>query len=359
MSFHSLRISRIRSKLTGLDIEAILFFDMKDIRYLTGFTGSDGVLLVEENRVVLMVDGRYVIQAGEEVREAEILEYSNKTEGIVQAAADFGLSVLGFESEAISYAQYLLLKNRLRGVVKLIPISEEINSIRAVKDANEIEMIKKASEISAQAMTSILEMIKPGAIERDIALELEYAMKSKGAEGVSFDTIVAAGKNSALVHARPGMRRIEEGDFVVIDYGAVYGGYHTDETCTYAVGNISERQRKIYAVVKEAHDRAQGAVKSGAACREIDRIARNHIEKEGLARYFPHGTGHGVGLDIHEAPRISDRTEAYLKAGMVITIEPGIYIPGLWGVRIEDTLQVKEDGCEVLTKMPKALEILA
>lgn len=354
---HANRISRIRSMLTGLEIEAVLFFDMRNIRYLVGFSGSDGALLVWENGVVLMVDGRYVTQAKGEARGAEIFEYSDKMDGIARVVTDAGLRSVGFESVAINFDHYLNLKGKLDGLV-LKPISEEINSMRAVKDQDEIELIKKAVEISSQALASTLELVRPGIRERDVALELEYRMKGKGAEKVSFETIVASGKNAALPHATPGSRSIEDGDFVFIDYGAVYGGYHSDETCTFAVGSVTDRQKEIYGIVKEAHDRALDSVRAGVACREVDRIARNHIEIAGLGEYFSHGTGHGVGLDVHEAPRIFAKSESYLEAGMVITVEPGIYIPDLWGVRIEDMVLVEEDGCEVLTKMPKDLRIL-
>jgi len=358
MSFYSGRISRIRSKLTGLEIEAILFFDMKNIRYLVGFSGSDGVLLVGENRIVLMVDGRYVTQAKGEIEGAEVFEYDDKTDGIAQVVTGLGLLNVGFESTVINYDYYLGLKDKLKGL-NLKPISEELSAIRAIKDRNEIELIKKATGISARALTSTMELIRPGNMERDIALELEYRMRGEGAERISFETIVASGKNAALIHAKPGLRRLEDGDFVVIDYGAVYGGYHSDETCTYAIGNITDRQKEIYTIVKDAHNMAMDSIKAGVACREIDRIVRSYIENAGLGRYFPHSTGHGVGLDIHEAPRISSKAEGYLKTGMVVTVEPGIYIPDLWGVRIEDTLLIEEDGCEVLTKMPKDLEILS
>ena len=357
MNFYSGRISCIRSKLVDLEVEAVLFFDMKNIRYLIGFSGSDGVLLVGESRVVLMVDGRYVTQAKGEARGAEIFEYSDKIDGIVEVMTDSGLQTVGFESVAINFDHCLSLKNRLDGL-ELRPVSKEIGSLRAIKDQNEIELIKKAVEISSQALISTLELVRPGMSERDIALELEYRMRGEGAEKVSFETIVASGRNAALPHATPGFRKIELGDFVVIDYGAVYGGYHSDETCTFVVGNITDRQREVYGIVKDAHDRAVDSVRAGVACEEVDRIARNHIESAGLGKYFSHGTGHGVGLDVHEAPRISAESDSYLEAGMVITIEPGIYIPDLWGVRIESMVLVEENGCEILAGMPKDLRIL-
>lgn len=343
--------------MAGLEVEAILFFDMSNIRYLVGFSGSDGALLVGENKVVLMVDGRYVTQAKGETDGAEVFEYSDKTNGIIQVVTDSGLQKVGFESVAINFDHYLNLKGRFGGL-ELRPVSGEINSIRAIKDQNEIGLIKKAIEISSQALISTLELVGPGIREREIAMELEYRMRDNGAERVSFESIVASGENSALPHAKPGFRKIAKGDLLIIDYGAVYGGYHSDETCTFVVGSVTDRQKEIYSIVKDAHDRALDFVRAGVACREVDKIVRNHIESAGFGKHFSHGTGHGVGLDVHEAPQLSTKAEGSLEAGMVITIEPGIYIPDLWGVRIEDMFLVKEDGCEILTRIPKDLRIL-
>jgi Xaa-Pro aminopeptidase/Xaa-Pro dipeptidase len=204
----------------------------------------------------------------------------------------------------------------------------------------------------------MMDFIKPGLREKDVALEMEYRMGLSGADGASFKTIVASGINSALPHAAPGANKLAKGDAVVIDFGAIYDGYHSDETCTFFIGTPSDRQKKAYALVKEAHDRALAAAKAGMPCSEIDRIARDCIREGGMGLYFSHGTGHGLGLDVHESPRIAAPSEDVLKAGMVVTIEPGVYIPGLWGIRIEDTVLVGGDGCEALTKVSKDLTIL-
>jgi Xaa-Pro aminopeptidase/Xaa-Pro dipeptidase len=194
--------------------------------------------------------------------------------------------------------------------------------------------------------------------ETDVAIELDFRMRRCGAEQVSFPTIVASGANSAQPHAQPGSRAIENGDMVIIDYGAVYCGYHSDETCTFAVGHKNKKQEKVYTLVKNAHDRALAAVKAGIPCVDIDRTARDCIETGKLGKYFTHGTGHGVGLDVHEAPRLTSKSEMVLEAGMVLTIEPGVYIPDLWGVRIEDMILVKEEGFEVLTGVSKDFTVL-
>ncbi len=351
------RISKIRSGLSGFHVDAILFLDMKNIRYLTGFTGSDGALLIGQDKKTLLVDGRYTHQAQREVGDVAVIEYREKVDGIKSVLMGDGLKTIGFEATAMDVHTYLSLKNKTKGVA-LKPISGEISAIRTIKDETEIARMRKAAEISFQAMTDVRELIKPGVKEKDIALELEFRMGRYGADQIAFPTIVASGANSSLPHAKPGSRRMNRGDVVMIDFGAVYQGYHSDETWTVALGNGGDRQKEVYAVVKEAHDRALDAVKPGVPCREIDRVARSFIENKTLGEYFSHGTGHGVGLDVHEAPRISTQSEHVLQKGMVVTIEPGVYIPDLWGIRIEDMILVKEDGCEVLTKMPKGFTVL-
>jgi Xaa-Pro aminopeptidase len=351
------RSSRIRSGLLGFSVDAILFLDMKNIRYLTGFTGSDGALLVGRDKQVLLVDGRYTNQAKRDVEDTEVFEYREKVDGIEAILAERDLKTIGFESTVMNVHTYLKLKEKMKRVA-FTPMSGEVSMIRTVKDETEIARMRKASDISYQAMTAVRELIKPGVKEKDIALELEFRMGRYGAEQIAFPTIVASGPNSSLPHAKPGSRRIEKGDIVMIDCGAAYEGYHSDETWTFVIGNGENRQKEVYAVVKEAHDRALGAVKAGVPCREIDRVARSFIEKKTLGKYFSHGTGHGVGLDVHETPRIATTSEHVLKTGMVVTIEPGVYIPNLWGIRIEDMVLVKEDGCEVLTRMPKGFTVL-
>ena len=354
---YSERISRIRSLLSGLQVDAMLFLDMKNILYLTGFTGSDGALLIGLDMKMLMVDGRYTHQAKQEAENVEVFEYRDKAEGIENILADSGFKSVGFEAMAMNVHIYLNLKDRLKDVT-LEPVSNEISAIRTIKDDAEVACMRKASEISFQALSAVRELIKPGVMEKDIALELEFRMGRYGAEQIAFPTIVASGVNSSLPHAKPGSRRIERGDVVMIDCGSVYHGYHSDETWTCVVGNGGDRQREVYDAVKEAHDRALMAVRSGVACMEIDHIARSCIDGKALGKYFSHGTGHGVGLDVHEAPRIAIKSEQMLETGMVVTIEPGVYIPNLWGVRIEDMVLVEENGCEVLTKMPKDFMIL-
>jgi Xaa-Pro aminopeptidase len=348
------RISKIKSQFQDLDSEVLLFLDINNIRYLTGFTGSDGALIIGERQQLLLVDGRYTNQAKREVDGVEVFEYREKIEGIETIISESGLKSVGFESTVMNVNTYLKLKEKLQGVT-LTPISNKIDAIRAIKDEAEIACIRKAAEISFQALSEVCDLIKPGVREKDIALELEYRMGKCGAAQVSFATIVASGTNSAQPHAAPGSREIENGDIIMIDYGAVYCGYHSDETCTFVVGRANKKQKEVYSLVKKAHDSAVKSVKAGVPCKDIDRIARACIESENLGKYFTHGTGHGVGLDVHEAPRIAAQSESILEAGMVVTIEPGIYIPELWGIRIEDMVLVRNEGFEVLTGVSKDL----
>jgi len=351
------RMAKLVSRLTDFDVDVLLLLDMKNIRYLTGFTGSDGGLVVGKGRKVLMVDGRYINQAKREAGDVEIFEYRDKMDAIEEVLSYGGSVTVGFESAAMSVDTFCKLKEKLKGV-ELRGLSDGISTIRAIKDEGEIECIKKAAYISFQALAAVKDLIKPGVREKDIALELEFQMGKHGAEGASFPTIVASGVNSALPHAAPGARRLEEGDIVLMDFGAVYSGYRSDETWTFAVGRADEDQRRAYALVKDAHDRALEAVGAGVACKEIDRVARSCIENGNMGTYFTHGTGHGVGLDVHETPRIGIKSESILEAGMVVTIEPGVYIPDLWGIRVEDTVLVKESGYEILTNVSKEFMIL-
>ena len=349
------RLRRLRSDFPETDV--LLILDEKNIRYLTGFTGGDGALMAGPDWLTLLVDGRYTTQARVEAPEAEILEFRKRPDGIVEAARLHGARTIGFESSVLTVAEHQRLKEALPEA-SFMPLSTGFELLRAVKDGLEIDRIREAACVAGAALAAVREMIRPGVREKEIALELEYRMRRNGAEKVSFETIVASGANSALPHATPGEREIADGDCVTVDYGAVCGGYHSDETCTFVAGPASERQREIYRLVLEAHDRAIGAIRAGVSCGEIDRIARSHLDAAGLGSAFSHGTGHGVGLDVHEAPRLAAGRSDILRAGMVVTVEPGVYLPGLWGIRIEDTVLVTEEGSEVLTPTAKDLTVI-
>ena len=351
------RIERLHRMLCNLHLDGLLIFDMKNIRYLTGFTGSDGICLIRDRGGVLLVDGRYITQAREQVHDFDILLYRDKLSGLADALSDGLLKAVGFESSILTVDMFRQLKKQVKGKT-FKPLGDEVRNLRALKNEDELALISRAIDVSHRALEDTLFLVRPGMTEREIARELGYRMTLLGAEDLSFPTIVASGPRAALPHAEPGSRRIQEGDAVIIDYGAVVEGYHSDETCTFIVGNADPEIRRTYAVVKEAHDFAVDAIKAGVSCREIDRVARHYIEAEGFGAYFNHGTGHGVGLDVHEAPRLAPTSEAILEKGMVVTVEPGIYLPGRWGVRIEDMVLVEQDRGRILTKTSKELKVL-
>jgi len=351
------RISKVPAILDKIGIEALVFFDLKNIRYLCGFTGSDGLLFFERGRMTLLIDGRYIRQAKEETSGVQLFEYREKNEGIETVLANSNAKIVGFESAALDVATFLILKNRLQGI-ELRPVSDELKFLRACKDADEIACVKRAAAMAAEALTFLLGQVKEGMCELDLACELDFLMRRRGVSQVSFETIAATGGNSVRPHAKPTDRRIGRGDNLMIDYGAVVDGYHSDETCTFFFGSADEKQKSVYSLVKEAHDMAIDKIRAGMSCREIDGIARNFLDTQGFGDFFPHATGHGVGLDIHEPPRLAPKSDDILEPGMIVTVEPGIYLPDTWGIRIEDMVLVREDGCEVLSRMSKDLTII-
>lgn len=352
------RIADLRSHFPEWSVDSFLFFNMNNIRYLTGFSGSEGILFVGPwGKNHLLVDGRYTTQAKNETSDLEVVHMVDSVDGMATLLAHENASVIGFEDASLSVQLYHRIKGKNRGI-KFKPLSGEIDFLRAFKDDQEVMYIRKASDIAAKALNSVLPIIRAGVSERDIALELEYRMRKGGADKVAFDTIVASGPRGALPHARAGSRKFKSGDAVVIDYGAVYKGYHSDETCTFFIERVESDLKEVYGLVKEAHDRAIEAVAVGRSCRDVDLVARDLISRKGWGHHFTHGTGHGVGLDIHEAPRISYKSDQLLGAGMILTIEPGIYLSGKWGIRIEDTIWMAGGKTEILTKVSKELTIL-
>jgi Xaa-Pro aminopeptidase len=263
---------------------------------------------------------------------------------------------VGFEAENMTVAFYRTLSEQLPDV-ELVPIGLELDNLRIKKDEAEIQLLNKAAEIASKSLLSILDALQPDMNERDFALDLEFAMLKAGADDKAFDFIVASGERGALPHGKASRKTISSGELVTIDFGAVYQGYNSDETVTVAIGVPDKKQREIYQIVKDAHDLALESVRPGITYKELDAKARDYIEGKGYGKYFGHGLGHGVGLDMHEKPVISYRSEGLVEEGMVFTIEPGIYLPGWGGVRIEDTVCVTSDGCSVLTRIPKDLMV--
>jgi Xaa-Pro aminopeptidase len=351
------RISSARGYLDRFDLDALVFFGLPAIRYLAGFTGSDGALVLAADECWFLTDSRYTEQASMETSGVRIREYRGKCEGVAGLLGEMKSGRIGIEAEQTSVALFRALAGMLSGQ-ELIPLGRELDDLRVVKDDGEIQVLGQCAELASSAFLAILEKIKPGAVERDIALALEFAMKTGGADDKSFDFIVASGPRGALPHGKAGARAIGKGELVTMDFGALYQGYHSDETVTLAVGQPDARQKEIYGIVKDAHDRAIAAVRPGVSLKELDGKARSYIEAKGYGSYFGHGLGHGVGLEVHEKPVVSFKSEGVVEEGMVFTIEPGIYIPHWGGVRIEDTVVVTSDGCLPLTNVPKELMIL-
>ena len=342
----------IKDILSSKGLDAIVITSAENLRYLSGFTGGEGFLVLTREQNTVIVDSRYTIQAKQQAKGFEVIEYKASPYKII---ADMGFTKIGFEDGNISYAVY----NKLKATASSLEgVSAELDNLRKVKKDEEASCIRRAEEIGDMAFEHILNFIKPGITESEIALELEYFMKKNGASGLAFDTIVAVAENSALPHAQITDRRVEEGQFVLMDYGCKYNGYCGDMTRTVAVGNIDDKMKNIYETVLKAQKEALKAIRAGVKNKEVDALARDIIHDAGYGENFGHSLGHGVGLLVHEAPNLSPRSEDILQTGNIVTVEPGIYVEDFCGVRIEDLVLVTEEGCENFTKSPKDLIIL-
>lgn len=336
----------------GLD--ALLISKRTNIKYFSGFAGSAGVLVITAEKRMLFVDFRYVEQAAQTAPDFEAVRCSvNPLDAAVAFLQQQEFRKIGFENESMTVAEFSRLTGKIPGE-RWKPV--QLDSLRVVKTAAEIAKISTAASIVDAAFENLLPLIRPGVTEKVLAATLEYEMRKLGSERTAFETILASGPRSALPHGAASGRIIEAGDFVVIDFGAVYEEYHSDMTRTVCVGKATPRQREIYDTVLSAQLAALDSIRSGVLCREVDRIARDLIDAAGFGPYFGHGLGHSVGLAIHENPRLSVTSgEAQLEPGMVVTVEPGIYLAGWGGVRIEDLVVVTESGCEILSRTRKEL----
>jgi Xaa-Pro aminopeptidase len=355
------RVARLRARLADVPCDAVLVTNLTNVRYLTGFTGSAALLLVPADDAaepVFVTDGRYRDQAASELGAARVearivvgLEEEARRQALASAAA--GLGRLGLEAENVTWAQQRRFAGDWFPDAELVPTAGLVESLRLVKDAGEVARIHAACEIADSALAAVRHRLGEAVTEVEVALELEWQMRRLGAEGPSFETIVASGPNAAMPHHRAGARRIVEGDLVVLDFGALVDGYHSDMTRTAMIGQVSYTQSRMYDVVREAQAAGVAAVKAGAQARSVDEACRSVIREAGWDQAFLHATGHGVGLDIHEPPRVARTTDAMLADGQVVTVEPGVYLAEHGGVRIEDTVVVTPDGCRTLTLAPK------
>lgn len=352
-------VERVLKAMATEGLDAMLFTSSDTVQWMTGFTGSSGQVLLSDGRGEFITDSRYTIQAHEQVADLPTI---TQTPGTAQAdfIADrirsLGIAKLGFEASAVNYATFQEWSDKFSGVT-LIPVKNLVGPIRSVKMPEEIEAIRRACKLADKCIEFIQRHIQVGVSEYDIGLEIEFFYRRNGAE-VGFEPIVASGERSARPHGRPSEKRIERGDFVTIDCGAKLDGYCSDITRTFVVGEASVRHKTIYNAVLEAEIAAIRAIRPGISGKEVDQVARDILAKYDLAQYFGHGLGHGLGRLVHDSGSLSPRSDTILEPGMVLTVEPGVYIEGFGGVRIEDDIVVTQDGCEVLTSCPKDLIVL-
>lgn len=353
------RIEKLRPLLAAEDLGALIVTHLPNVRYLTGFTGSAGALLVSDADAVLVSDGRYRAQAAAQVAatDADVrveIGATAEDQREILAGAVAGVDRVGLEDHVVTWAEQRALAGRL-GSTELVAAGALVEGLRRAKDAGEVARIRAACAMADEALAAVRQMLASGTTEREIALALEIEMRRRGAAGVSFDAIVASGPNAAVPHAHPTDRRMERGDLVVLDFGCIVDGYCSDMTRTVSVGDPGREALRLFDTVMAANDAGRAAIAVGAECSAVDAAAREVIEAEGLGDAFVHGTGHGVGVEIHEAPRLAKSAHGTLVEGDVITVEPGVYVTGVGGVRIEDTVVVAAAGVESLTRSPKEL----
>ena len=355
------RAERLLEVLHERELHALLVTDLVNVRWLTGFTGSNGAAVVGTDGTLRFVtDFRYLTQAAEQLADAWSREISTDLlEGVVKQLPDEGELRLGFDDAHLSVRDHAKLARIAREGIELVPAGGAVEGLRVVKDADELDRVRAAARLADEALTEVLGRGLAGRTERDVALDLEFTMRRLGAEAASFPPIVAAGAHGALPHAVPRDVEIPAGTLCVVDWGAQLDGYASDCTRTFATGTVDPRDREVYDLVLRAQEAALAAVRPGPTGREVDAVARAIIDAAGHAEHFGHGLGHGVGLAVHEGPRLSKQGDTALGAGMVVTVEPGVYVPGAIGVRIEDLVIVTDDGAEVVSSLPKELQVIA
>ena len=359
------RLPAFRQSLAAQEpaADALLLTDIGNVGYVSGFTGSTAQVLITPEEALFITDSRYTLRAQAECAGFEIVETPQGSGGYGEAlknvlSARPQLRRLGFEADHVTVSQFEAFR-ALVPEMEWVGTKDLAETLRLVKDASEIALIKAAITVAETAFLSVKPLLTPGTREQDFAMELEFAMRRLGASGAAFDTIVASGANGAHPHHHAGPRPLAAGDFVTLDWGASVNGYNSDITRTYAIRQVTSKQREIYAVVLEAQQKAIAAIRPGKTGQEIDAVARDYIAAHGYAEAFGHSLGHSLGRSVHDGPGFSVRTDTLiLKPGMVLTVEPGIYLENWGGLRIEEDIQVTEGGCEVLTHLPNALEVL-
>lgn len=350
-------IKKIQTVLKENNLDAMYIGSPHNRRYITGFTGTFGVALITHTDAFFITDFRYIEQAKKQATAYNVIENRHFIQEIRALSKKLQLNKIGFESEHTSYQEYTQLIE-IKNISEWIPLTHVVENIRKIKTPKEIEIIRNAAKIADIAFSNILNDLRPGVTEMEINHQLEFYMRQAGATSSGFDIIVASGHRSSLPHGVASQKIIDSGDMVTLDFGALYEGYRSDITRTVSIGEPSEKMKEIYSIVKEALNIGIASIRSGVSCQQIDKIVRDVITERGYGEYFGHGTGHSFGLEIHESPYFSQTSEETLQSGMVMTVEPGIYLPHQGGVRIEDDILVRGDGAEVLTNSPRELIIL-
>lgn len=358
-SLISLVHQRVRNTLVERNIDALLSFHLPNVAYLTGFRGSAGAVFITKTSAHFVTDSRYALQAGKEVRSCEIVVSTDVS--LSQTIADHrlakGCATIGFEETSIDVGHYRNLKS-LFAPSQLVPAGDIVPACRSVKNEQELRSLRKAAMLADTVFEEMLPVIQPGISEKDLETELRYRVAKAGSERDAFDPIVVSGTRTAMIHGKAGTRRLRHGDAVLLDFGCVWNGYSSDLTRTVFLGKVSARQKSMYHCVAAALTETIDALQAGMQTRQVDAFARNVIARWGMERHFQHALGHGLGLEVHELPRISARSAETVQAGNVVTIEPGVYIQGVGGVRIEDDIVVHARRIEILNRSTKELLIL-
>lgn len=348
-------MDRLRLSFSALHADALLVTHLPNIQYLCGFSGSAGLLLVEPHRSTLFTDSRYTFQAREEVFDARVAIASG---GLLAALGDAlrarrGRARLGYAPAQLTVGQRAALEKRASGRIRWVDATGAVEKLRAIKDPTELATMRGAALLISDVFRSVLPHVEVGLAELDVAAEIDYAIKRKGGSGPSFETIAASGRHSAWAHARPSAHRLAKNELVVLDQGAILRGYCSDMTRTVFLGRAPKKVRRWYDAVLEAQEAAKGAIRPGVTAEAVDAAARGVLKRYGLARYFTHSTGHGLGIEVHEVPRLGRGEKTILEENMVVTVEPGVYLEGVGGIRIEDDVVVTSSGAVDLTNAPR------
>lgn len=351
------KVAQIREQFEKHDIDGVMIMSTYNRRFVSNFTGSSGIVIISKDEALFITDFRYTEQAAKEAAEYTVVQHKGPIhEEVAQQVERLGIKRLGFEQDHVVFGMYKQYEQALK--TEIVPLTGVVEKLRLIKTDSEIKILKEAADIADAAFKHILDFIQPGRTELEVSNELEFFMRNAGAQSSSFDIIVASGKRSALPHGVATNKLIEKGDFVTMDYGALHKGYVSDITRTVSVGEPSEQLKEIYQITLDAQLLAMEKIRPGLTGKEADAIARDYITSKGYGEYFGHSLGHGIGLEVHEGPGLSSRSTVTLLENMVVTVEPGIYLPGIGGVRIEDDTLLTENGNETLTHSAKDLIIL-